>query len=243
MQRYFITEKEFMENIIRGDDVFHIYKVMRNKPNDEIEICYNGEGYIAKLIEINAESVSFDIISKIKKKTLNKPKFILIQGLAKGDKNDDIIKHGTELGVDEIILISMKRSIVKISNDKIENKLIRFNKIAKEAAEQSHRFSIPKVSLINSFNELNENLYDVKLLLDEEEAKKVDGLLINKIEMTNKNSIAFIIGPEGGIDDCERELLMKKGFIPVSLGDNILRTETASLAFLAMLNYKLMEGN
>lgn len=243
MQRYFITEKEFMENIIRGDDVFHIYKVMRNKPNDEIEICYNGEGYIAKLIEINAESVSFDIISKIKKKTLNKPKFILIQGLAKGDKNDDIIKHGTELGVDEIILISMKRSIVKISNDKIENKLIRFNKIAKEAAEQSHRFSIPKVSLINSFNELNENLYDVKLLLDEEEAKKVDGLLINKIEMTNKNSIAFIIGPEGGIDDSERELLIKKGFIPVSLGDNILRTETASLAFLAMLNYKLMEGN
>ena len=136
----------------------------------------------------------------------------------------------------------MKRSIVKISNDKVENKIIRFNKIAKEAAEQSHRFSVPKVSLINNFNELDDNLFDVKLLLDEEEAKKIDGLLINKIDLINCKGIAFVIGPEGGIDNNERELLIEKGFVPVSLGDNILRTETASLAFLSMLNYKLMEG-
>ena len=243
MQRYFISEDNFKENIIRGDDVFHIYKVMRNKVNDLIEICVNECGYIAKLTEISSDLVRYEIVDQIAKKASNKPKITLIQGLAKGDKNDDIIKHSTELGVDDIILISMKRSIVKISNDKIDNKISRFNKIAKEAAEQSHRFSVPNVSLINSFNNLDENLYDVKLLLDEEEAKKIDGLLISKIDMLNAKSISFVIGPEGGIDNAERELLIKKGFIPVSLGDNILRTETASLAFLAMLNYKLMEGN
>ena len=242
MQRYFITEDNFKENIIRGDDVFHIYKVMRNKVNDLIEICYDEKGYIAKLTEVSSDLVRYEIVEEITKKTLNKPKITLIQGLAKGDKNDDIIKHSTELGVDNIILISMKRSIVKFSNDKIDNKIARFNKIAKEAAEQSHRFSVPSVSIINSFNELDESLFDTKLLLDEEEAKKIDGLLINKIDMLNSKSISFVIGPEGGIDNSERDLLIKKGFIPVSLGDNILRTETASLAFLAMLNYKLMEG-
>jgi 16S rRNA (uracil1498-N3)-methyltransferase len=242
MQRYFITEDNFKENIIRGDDVFHIYKVMRNKVNDLIEICYDEKGYIAKLTEISSDLVRYEIVEEITKKTLNKPKITLIQGLAKGDKNDDIIKHSTELGVDNIILISMKRSIVKFSNDKIDNKIARFNKIAKEAAEQSHRFSVPNVCIINSFNELDESLFDTKLLLDEEEAKKIDGLLVNKIDMLNSKSISFVIGPEGGIDNSERDLLIKKGFIPVSLGDNILRTETASLAFLAMLNYKLMEG-
>ena len=242
MQRYFITEENFKENIIRGDDVFHIYKVMRNKVNDLIEICFNECGYIAKITEISSDLVKYEIVSQIDKKTSNKPKITLVQGLAKGDKNDDIIKHSTELGVDNIILISMKRSIVKISNDKVENKIIRFNKIAKEAAEQSHRFSVPNVSLINNFNELNNDFYDLKLLLDEEEAKKIDGLLLNKIDIINFKNIAFVIGPEGGIDNNERELLIKKGFIPISLGDNILRTETASLAFLAMLNYKLMEG-
>ena len=242
MQRYFISKEEFLENIIRGDDVFHIFKVMRNKPGDLIEVCFNEEGYVAKISELSNEYVKFDIVKELPKKSSNKPKITLIQGLAKGDKNDDIIKHGTELGVDNVILISMKRSIVKITKDKVDNKLIRFNKIAKEAAEQSHRFSVPQVDLIGNFSELNENLYDVKLLLDEEEAKKEDGLLISKIDMLNAKSIAFVIGPEGGIDDGERELLIIKGFIPVSLGDNILRTETASLAFLAMLNYKLMEG-
>ena len=242
MQRYFLKQEDYEQNIIRGDDVFHIYKVMRNKVGDLIEVCCNNEGYVAKITEITSDFVSYEVLDEIKQKTLNRPKITLIQGLAKGDKNDDIIKHSTELGVDDVILISMKRSIVKFSNDKLDNKLNRFNKIAKEAAEQAHRLSVPTVTIVNSLKEIKSDLYDLKLLLDEEEAKKIDGLLLNKIDFNDKNSIAFVIGPEGGIDNGERDYLKSIDFIPVSLGENILRTETASLAFLAMINYELMKG-
>ncbi len=242
MQRYFITEKEFVENIIVSDDVFHIVKVMRNKIGDLIEVCYDNFAYIAKITALNNNSVNFTVIKKIENKKQNKPKITLIQGLAKGDKNDDIIKHSTELGVDNIILLQMKRSIIKIEANKLENKLLRFNKIAKEAAEQSHRNSIPEVKIITNINKFDFSSYDLKLLLDEEEAKKIDGRLLSSVSFSNLTNIVFVIGPEGGIDETERKFYLENGFIPVSIGNNILRTETASLAFLAMINYIYMEG-
>lgn len=240
MQRYFLTKEDYNENIIRSDDVFHIYKVMRNKPGDMIEVCYNNEGWIAKIIEVTNSYVTFEKVNKLKSEK-NDVNITLIQGLAKGDKNEEIIKHSTELGVNRIILVSMKRSIVKISNDKLDSKLSRFEKIAKEAAEQAHRLSIPEIIIVNSFKNIGFNEFDLKILLDEEEAKKEDGLLLKGVSFVNMKNISFVIGPEGGIDDSERSLLIDNNFIPVSLGKNILRTETASLAFLAMIKYELME--
>ena len=242
MQRYFISEKEYMESIILSDDVFHIVKVMRNKIGDLIEICYDNKAYLAKITNLSNELVNFEILEEILNKKQNKPSITLIQGLAKGDKNDDITKHSTELGVDEIILLQMKRSIVKIEANKVESKLNRFKKIAKEASEQSHRNSIPEVKLLTNLNNIDFNNYDLKLLLDEEEAKKIDGRLLSNIDFNNVKNVIFVIGPEGGIDDKERLYFIEKGFIPVSIGNNILRTETASLAFLAMINYIYMKN-
>ena len=243
MQRYFLTKDNFEKNIIAGDDVFHIIRVMRNKVGDMLEVCYDNSAYLAKISAISNDFIEYEILEELSKKMQNKPKITLIQGLAKGDKNDDIIKHGTELGVDEIILLQMKRSIVKIESNKIENKILRYNKIAKEAAEQSHRNSIPNVSLVTNINHVNFDSYDLKLLLDEEEAKKIDGRLLSSIDFNNIQNIIFVIGPEGGIDESERKCYLNQGFIPVSIGNNILRTETASLAFLAMINYIFMERN
>jgi 16S rRNA (uracil1498-N3)-methyltransferase len=242
MQRYFISEKEYMEGIILSDDVFHIVKVMRNKVGDLIEICYDNKAYLAKITNLSNELVNFEIVEKLSNKKQNKPNITLIQGLAKGDKNDDIIKHSTELGVDEIILLQMKRSIVKIEANKVDAKLNRYKKIAKEASEQSHRNSIPEVKLLTNLNNIDFNNYDLKLLLDEEEAKKIDGRLLSNIDFNNVKNVIFVIGPEGGIDDKERLYFIEKGFTPVSIGDNILRTETASLAFLAMINYIYMKN-
>lgn len=243
MQRYFITEEEYLKNIIISDDVFHIYKVMRNKPGDLIEVCYNNISYLAKISDLSSEMVSFNIVEEITKKNEYKPKITLIQGLAKGDKNDDIIKHGTELGVDCIILLQMDRSIVKIEENKLENKLNRFKKIAKEAAEQAHRNSIPEILIVTNRKKLDLDGYDIKLLLDEEEAKKLDGLLLSSVDFSNSKNIVFIVGPEGGISENERQFFVSNEFLPISIGNNILRTETASLAFLAMLNYVFMKGN
>ena len=242
MQRYFLKSEDFMNNIIRGDDVFHISRVMRGKVGDLIEICYDNIAYIAKISSISSDSIGFDIVEEIVGKRLNKPKFTLIQGLAKGDKIDDIIKHGTELGVDTIILLQMKRSIVKIESNKLENKLTRYQKIAKEASEQAHRNNIPEVYIVSDLKEFVFN-NALKLLLDEEEAKKLDGRNLKSVSLDGFDEVVFIIGPEGGIDQSERVKYISEGFIPVSIGDNILRTETASLAFLAMLNYIFMKEN
>ncbi len=242
MQRYFISEKEYMESIILSDDVFHIVKVMRNKVGDLIEICYDNKAYLAKITNLSNELVNFEVVEEISNKKQNKPNITLIQGLAKGDKNDDITKHSTELGVDEIILLQMKRSIVKIEANKVDAKLNRYKKIAKEASEQSHRNSIPEVRLLTNLNNIDFNNYDLKLLLDEEEAKKIDGRLLRNIDFNDVKNVIFVIGPEGGIDDKERLYFIEKGFIPVSIGNNILRTETASLAFLAMMNYIYMKN-
>ncbi len=243
MQRYFITEENFKENIITGDDVFHIFKVMRNKPNDLIEICFNNNAYIAKITNLSSECVNYEIIEELPQTESNRPKITLIQGLAKGDKNDDIIKHGTELGVDTIIFLHMDRSIVKIEENKIESKLNRYRKIAKEAAEQSHRNSIPEILILSNLKQVDLSIYDIKLLLDEEEAKKVNGRTLKNIDFSNSKEILFIVGPEGGISEKERQYSVLNSFYPVSIGNNILRTETASLAFLAMLNYEFMKGN
>lgn len=242
MQRYFITENNFKENIITGDDVFHIYKVMRNKPNDLIEICYDNNVYIAKIINVSSEYVKFEIIEELPNINAKRPKITLIQGLAKGDKNDDIIKHSTELGVDTIIFLHMERSIVKIEDNKLENKLTRYRKIAKEAAEQSHRNSIPEIYILNSLKKIDLSIYDTKLLLDEEEAKKIGGKTLRSVNFSESKELLFIVGPEGGISEKEREYCVSNNFYPVSIGQNILRTETASLAFLAMLNYEFMRG-
>ena len=241
MQRYFISNENFLENIIIGNDVFHIYKVMRNKPNDLIEVCCDNKAYLAKIVEISSEFVKFEVVNEIKHKDQNKPKITLIQGLAKGDKNEEIIKHGTELGVDTIYLLQMDRSIVKIESKKVDSKLERYRKIAKEAAEQSHRNTIPEIFIINNLKEIDFSVYDIKLLLDEEEAKKPDGTLLCDVSVEG-HDIIFVVGPEGGISDNERNKLLLNNFIPVSIGNNILRTETASLSFLAMLNYIFLKG-
>ena len=242
MQRYFLDKEDFLNNAITNDDVFHIYKVMRNKEGDMIEVCYDNIAYLAKIIAISSVVVNYEIVSTLNENKQNKAKITLFQGYPKGDKTDDIIKHSTELGVNEVILFQMKRSIVKIESNKIDSKLTRYQKIAKEAAEQAHRNSIPNIMIKSNLKEIDYSKYDLKLLLDEEEAKKVDGRLLSDIDFANKKNIIFVVGPEGGIDEKERQYFLENGFLALSIGNNILRTETASLAFLAMLNYVFMKG-
>ena len=158
-----------------------------------------------------------------------------------GDKLDDIIKHSTELGVYEIIPTIMKRSIFKLDTKKLESKLIRFNKIAKEAAEQSFRDYVPNIPSIKYLKETDFSKFDKKILCYEESAKNNELVNFkNIISSLNKNDkVAILIGPEGGIDDSELTYLKDKGFVECALGPRILRTETASFYCLSSISYEL----
>lgn len=241
MQKYFITSSNLENKIIVGDDSYHISVVMRNKINDMVLVSDGVKSYLVKLTKISLDEVSFEIIEeKIGNQEL--PVFVSIfQGYPKGDKIEDIIKHGTELGAYSFTPTIMKRSIFKLDLKKKENKLIRFQKIAKEAAEQSNREIIPKVIDIIDLKKIDFTDFDYKILCYEESAKNNELTnfknIITKLKKNDK--VAIIIGPEGGIDDSEVSYLTSLGFIPVSLGPRILRTETAVFYCLSAISYEM----
>ena len=241
MQKYFVSDDDFKNNKITSDDVFHISNVMRNKPGDLILVGNNKKSYISKIIEINKTFVTYEIIEE-KIGNTELPVFVSIyQGYPKGDKLDDIIKHSTELGVYEIIPTIMKRSVFKLDEKKKESKIIRFNKIAKEAAEQSERLIVPNIPDIKYLKKIDFSIYDYKILCYEEDARNNELLqfktIIKKLKQNDK--LAIIVGPEGGIDNEELDYLKSIGFVSASLGPRILRTETAAFYALSAISYEM----
>lgn len=241
MQKYFISDDDFSNNKITSDDVFHISNVMRFKIGEKILIGNNKKTYIASITEITKNFVAYEIIEE-KIGNTELPVFVSIyQGYPKGDKLDDIIKHATELGVSKITPTIMTRSVFKLDLKKKDSKLIRFRKIAKEAAEQSERLIIPEIDDILNLKQINFDEYDYKIICYEESARNNELIAfktaIKKLKENDK--IAIVIGPEGGIDLKEYDYLINKGFIPAALGKRILRTETASSYVLSAISYEL----
>ena len=241
MQKYFISEEELNNKIIDSSDSFHIIKVMRFKTGDQFLVSDNNKTYLVKITSLLNNKVSFEIVNE---ETGNSemPVFVTIfQGYPKGDKFEDIIKHSTELGASEFYGVMMKRSIVKIDEKKKDSKLERFNKICKEASEQSLRYKLTKVVDITTLKNIDFSKYDKKIVCYEEEAKLGEESNFKKIisNLNKGDKIAIVIGPEGGIDESEIDYLKKNGFIPCGLGPRILRTETASMYCLSAISYEM----
>ena len=236
MQRYFKNiNLDIFE--LSEDDSYHIIKVMRNKIGDKIEVVIDNNLFICEIVEINnlvkvrrVEEVECD--SEL-------PCYVTIaQSLVKEQKMDLILQKSCELGVSEIIPINATRSIVKL--DKKETKKIeRWNKILKEASEQSKRVVIPRVNEIMDIKDLANLDYDIKILCTVNELSTSLKNVLSKD--LNNLKILLVIGPEGGFTDNEEKILIDKGFISTSFGRRVLRTETTSLYALSIINYILME--
>lgn len=159
-----------------------------------------------------------------------------------GDKLDLIVQKGTEMGATAFVPFTALRSIVKWTEQRANKKIARLEKIAKEAAEQAHRQRIPTVSSLHSFHELLQvsELFDVKLVAYEEvrESEGAETLVTTLQAIEHGETVLFVVGPEGGFASEEIEELKKNGFSVCGLGPRILRTETASLYFLAVVSYE-----
>ena len=246
MQRYFVNKERFLadEVTIVGDDVKHIQRVLRMDVGENI-ICSNNDTRVAvcKITAISSEEVKASIQEELQISNELPVQVTIAQGLPKGDKLDYIIQKGTELGATRFIPLSLSRSIVKWDENKEGKKVGRLEKIAKEAAEQSHRSRIPEVERSTSLMEMIKNSanYDHKIFAYEESAKigQHEGLsdVLNNIK--TGESLLVIIGPEGGLSKEEVELLENNGFIRTSFGPRILRTETAPLYLLSAVSYHL----
>ena len=235
MQRYFA--KVINNKVILGDDdVHHLLHVMRARIKDEIEVVDEGKLYSASIDSINPLVITANYEIPLDSELPND--VTLFFALAKGDKIEFVVQKATELGVNRIVLIKTERCVVKIDDKDIEKKLTRYQKIAKEASEQSHRLKIPEIVGVYDIKKIPDNLLaEVNLLAYEKVAGKTDSLF-NKIKPNQSTSI--MIGPEGGFSEAEVDYLSKHGFDLVSLGKRILRTETAAVYALSVIGF-LME--
>ncbi|MCM3122466.1 16S rRNA (uracil(1498)-N(3))-methyltransferase [Mesobacillus sp. AQ2] len=243
MQRYFIDDLESQEQFrIIGDDFHHIVRVMRMKTGDEI-ICVspNGKSAVCQIEEITDEMVVANVV-KWEEGTRELPVHVVIaSGLPKGDKLELIIQKGTELGAYEFVPFTASRSIVKWDSKKAGKKVERWQKIAKEAAEQSHRNIVPSVKEPVSLKQLVKlaDDYTYKLIAYEEEAKAGEASVLSATlaKMEKDQSLLIVFGPEGGLTAEEVTLLTENGFLACGLGPRILRTETAPLYALSAVSY------
>lgn len=240
MQRYF-TSKKLKEDtyLLSKDDLYHIKKVMRLEVGEKIEVVYMEQLYIAQIISFQDDGVEVKFIEEIKENNELNLKICLVQSLVKEQKMDYILQKCTELGVSEFYPYQAERSIVKIDKKESQKK-IRWQTIVKEASEQSKRIVIPSIGKCLSLQELcNLEGYDYKFLATvNEKTQNLKKVLSNLKECA---TMVIVVGPEGGFTEKEETKLMENGFIPISLGKSVLRTETAGLFFTSAVRYIDME--
>ncbi len=234
MQRYFARKDGIS---LSEEDQFHLTKVMRAQIGDTFELVNQEYVFIMQIDQTHP--LSYHEIEKREKKE-SAYSITLYYCLPKGDKFELVLQKATELGVHKIVGLISSRTIVRLDEKDREKKSIRYQKILKEASEQSHRDSIPLWGGIHDFSFISEHDEAIAWIADEDEAGTTHSFYQQLINVDKKpQSIAILVGAEGGFSREEVLFAKQHGFIPVSLGERILRSETAAIASLAILSFFL----
>lgn len=235
MQHYFALN----ENLdLTKDDIYHIVKVMRMNLNDKLIVVYKQRKYFCEIINFNKKDIKLKVIKEIFENNELHIKVTIGQALIKETKFCYLLQKLTELGVNSVIPLKTARSLIKLDSIKETNKKLRWHKILKEAAEQAHRNIIPNLHSIIDIKDIDYANYDLKLVCSVNQKNKNIKQIIQKHSKCDK--LLVVIGPEGGLRADEEQFLINEGFIPVSLGSLILRTETAALFIMSIINYENM---
>ena len=238
MHRFYHSNPLDLNQIIILDEFssHHALRVMRVKVDDFL-ILFNGDGfeYRGRVSDINKKTINIEILSKEKNNNESPININLFQSISSNEKMDMVIQKATELGVSSIQPIFTSRSTVKLSLDRIKKRLIHWRQVSISACGQSGRSKIPTIKSPIGFDRFVEGITtnSLNLLLHPDNSKESSNL-------PNKYSgdINIFIGPEGGFSQDEALLLKKQNCINIQLGPRILRTETAPLAIIAILQYK-----
>lgn len=245
MYRFFVEESQIYNGTVHitGSDVNHIKNVLRMRPGEKILVSTGGEKEYHCAVSDFPEGEVLAAVEEVTAADRELPSgIVLFQGLPKGDKMELIIQKAVELGAMEIVPVEMKRCVVKLDRKKAEKKAERWQTIALGAAKQSKRMQIPTVHTPVTFQQALAMMAESDVrLMPYENAEGMEGTrrILESIEPGE--SIAVLIGPEGGIDEAEVEMAMKAKVEPITLGKRILRTETAGMTVLSILVY-LLEG-
>ena len=239
MPRFFVTKEMIQDGFatISGNDAYHIGRSLRMAVGDEIYVS-DGEGkeYLAKLTKIRDEECTAEIISE---SASSEPEISITLYMAypKGDKLETVIQKAVELGATRIVPFESSRCIKRPKADKVAKQGERLSKIAEEAAKQCGRCIVPEVSLPLSYSAMLKDIATAELKLicyEKESDHSIKELLTEK----KPESIAIIVGCEGGFSSEEVEEAINAGCHSVTLGKRILRCETAPSAVLSMILYQ-----
>lgn len=240
MQRYFVNPNQIdnLTNtcIICGNDVHHIKNVMRMNVGDKVYLSDTINAYIAEIKDINDENVTLNILETVDANPELDVEVTIAHGLVCREKREETVQKITQLGACFYLPVQMKRSVVKIVKEKEAKQTERLQKIAKEASEQSHRLKELVVANPITFSELLKlkDNYDACLFA----STKLDPTSPSFKAILKDNNIKkllILIGPEAGIDEAEENQLT--GWIPVTLGPRILRTEVAPLYIMSAISF------
>lgn len=231
MQQYFSIKKKDNILYLDNNDLNHIKNVMRMKCNDEIIVVYDGVSYICSL---NNDLLSANIKEVFKKEEKN-IEFCVYVPLLSEEKMSFILQHGTELGITKFIVVQYEHCKYKLKKNDYEKKLNRWNKILKEASEQSYRINKPALEEIIEVKNIRSTA-NVNILcsLDKNDVNNICKVLTVK---NCNDTINLVFGPEGGLSSNEEVLIEEKGFTKTSLGDDVLRTETVPLMIASIVKY------
>jgi 16S rRNA (uracil1498-N3)-methyltransferase len=246
MSRFYVPKENVNlsknEIIIDGDEAHHLLDVMRLKDDDRV-VVFDGTGYeyagFIKKTDPRQRKVTVEVMRTDTPAPEKMQKVTLAQAIPKKAKIEYIMEKATELGVFEIIPVITERTIVRPDEAGRRNKVLRWRKIASEAAKQCGRVEVPEVGEITRFTDLAERLDEYDLVLF---ACVTGGTLSMRKALSGFKSgkIVVFIGPEGGFTPKELEMLEGKGNCKfISLGRRVLKSDTAGLFVLSVLNYEL----
>lgn len=234
MQQYFGVSKKDNNIMLNTNDLNHIKNVMRMKENDKIIVVYDNKSYICSL---NKDLMSASI-NEIFKEYKEKNNFRVYVPLLNEEKMSFILQHGTELGITEFVVVMYSHCKYKLSKKDFDKKLQRWNKILKEATEQSYRLVKPTLGNIIEIKDVKGDAsVNILCSLDKNNVKHLTDVLT----LSNcSDTMNIVFGPEGGLSNIEEDILVEKGYTKTSLGDDILRTETVPLMIASVKKY--LEG-
>ena len=259
MERFFVEPGAIAGNEakITGDELKHLRSVLRMKTGDQIEVFDGaGKGFYGRVAQMDKAVASVKLEAPVTETRDSPLRVCLAQGIPKGEKMEWIVQKATELGVASLQPLELSRCIVRLEDDKKRrDRQARWQKVAKEAARQCGRLHVPEIWFPTDLHSFLRRVSPAdKLLIPWEEgglplhsvfagekgrvAGGADGDEANGADSADKDArILMMIGPEGGMTAEEVEAGRRAGGTTLTLGPRLLRTETAGLALLSILQH------
>ena len=244
MSTFFVTPDAITPPTIRiADDLLHhLRDSLRLHPGDSLTLndgC--GTRYRVEVTHVTSQAIDSRIIDQQAEPARRSSPIVLGQALIKGDRMDWVIQKATELGVDTIVPIHSIHSVIKLRPERLEHQRSRWERIARDAAQQSERWAIPTIA----------DPVDLTQICRQYASAPVKGMLAERssgpslatmaLPQDHQHPIVLLVGPEGGWAPDEQRVAQEQGFLPLTLGPRILRAETAAIAALSILQSRLDE--